>query len=68
MYLCPKKKVSLRTKLNQNNDDMKKMMCWVMVVGCWAMVALGVTAQNVREKILLDDGWKFAFGGGTPCS
>ncbi len=62
MYLCPKKKVSLRTKLNQNNDDMKKMMCWVMVVGCWAMVALGVTAQNVREKILLDEGWKFAFG------
>ena len=62
MYLCPKKKVSLRTKLNQNNDDMKKMMCWVMVVGCWAMVALGVTAQNVREKILLDDDWKFAFG------
>ena len=41
---------------------MKKMMCWVMVVGCWAMVALGVTAQNVREKILLDEGWKFAFG------
>ena len=62
MYLCPKKKVSLRTKLNQNNDDMKKMMCWVMVVGCWAMVALGVNAQNVREKILLDEGWKFAFG------
>ena len=62
MYLCPKKKVSLRTKLNQNNDDMKKMRCWVMVVGCWVMVALGVNAQNVREKILLDDGWKFAFG------
>ena len=62
MYLCPKKKVSLRTKLNQNNDDMKKMRCWVMVVGCWVMVALGVNAQNVREKILLDEGWKFAFG------
>ena len=24
MYLCPKKKVSLRTKVNQNNDEMKK--------------------------------------------
>ena len=33
-----------------------------MVVGCWVMVALGVNAQNVREKILLDEGWKFAFG------
>ena len=62
MYLCPKKKVSLRTKLNQNNDDMKKMRCLLMGVGCWMMVALGVNAQNVREKILLDEGWKFAFG------
>ena len=62
MYLCPEKMVSLRTKLNQSNDDMKKMRCWVMVVGCWVMVALGVNAQNVREKILLDEGWKFAFG------
>ena len=29
------------------------------------MAAMGMSAQNVREKILLDEDWKFAFGNAT---
>ena len=71
LSFCLKFIVSLQTKLNQNDDYMTKLcimhyeLCifsrLLMMLVTW-MVALGVNAQNVREKILLDDGWKFAFG------
>mgnify|MGYP002524470058 CR=1 FL=1 len=33
----------------------------LIAVAAWVVV-MSVNAQSVREKILLDDGWKFAFG------
>ena len=33
----------------------------LIAVATWVVV-MSVNAQSVREKILLDDGWKFAFG------
>ena len=64
LSFCLKFIVSLQTESNQNNDYMTKLCIFsrhLMMLVTW-MVALGVNAQSVREKILLDEGWKFAFG------
>ena len=36
------------------------MRKWIVVMACMAIACMN--AQNVRETIRLDDGWKFAFG------
>jgi len=36
----------------------------LLAVAAWTL-AIGIQAQNVRESILLDTGWKFAFGHAT---
>ena len=44
-----------------NDNDMKKI--WLLSL-C-LLVACGLQAQSLRERILLDEGWQFAFGNAS---